>query len=69
MLAESTAGDVVKGHELCCEVSRRTGIPIVWDTCGEKLLGDLQKLIGEKNDYKIFPVKLYMRPSWLDVTF
>lgn len=69
MLAESKASDVVKGHELCLEVSGRTGIPIIWDTCLERLIPELKDIIGEDSDYRLFPLKLYMRPSWLDVTF
>ena len=71
MLMETTAEDVVKGYKLCSEVSEKLGIPIVWSTCREDLLDDLSALIeaGEAGGLtmeQVYPVKLYMRPSWLD---
>lgn len=69
MLAETTVEDVIKGHELCRQVSRETGIPIVWDTCNEKLIDKLAEMAPDYEEYKVFPIQLYMRPTWLDVTF
>ncbi len=59
MLTETTAEDVVKGNVLCEEVSEKLGIPVVWNTCHEDLLDQV-------NLENVFPIRLYMRPSWLD---
>lgn len=68
LLRETTAGDIVKGYELCSKVSDILDIPIVWNTCREDLLPDLDKLTAEKGISidNVYPIKLYMRPSWLD---
>lgn len=72
MLMESTAEDVVRGYQLCSEVSARLGIPVVWNTCREDLLDGLKVLMeagGGENviDWEtVYPLTLYMRPSWLD---
>ncbi len=69
LLRETTAEDIVKGYKLCRQVSDKLGIPIVWNTCREDLLDDLKQLIADENIEgleNIYPIKLYMRPSWLD---
>lgn len=69
LLRETTAEDIVKGYKLCRQVSDKLGIPIVWNTCHEDLLDDLKQLIADENIEgleNIYPIKLYMRPSWLD---
>ena len=69
LLRETTADDIVKGYKLCRQVSDKLGIPIVWNTCHEDLLGDLKQLIADENIEgleNIYPIKLYMRPTWLD---
>ncbi len=68
LLRETTAEDIVKGYELCSKVSEALDIPIVWNTCREDLLQDLDKLTEEKGISidNVYPIKLYMRPSWLD---
>ncbi|MBR3785566.1 MAG: ATP-binding protein [Firmicutes bacterium] len=63
MLTETTAEMIVKGYRLCSEVSGKLGIPVVWNTCREDLLDDLKALMDMEN---VYPLKLYMRPSWLD---
>ncbi len=69
LLRETTANDIIKGYYLCRQVSDKLGIPIAWNTCREDLLDDLKQLIIDKNIdglENIYPIKLYMRPSWLD---
>jgi len=69
LLRETTADDIVKGYKLCRQVSDKLGIPIVWNTCREDLLDDLKQLIANESIEgleNIYPIKLYMRPSWLD---
>lgn len=63
MLTETTAEDVVKGYQLCSEVADKLGIPVAVNTCREDLLEDLKALMDMEN---VYPIKLYMRPSWLD---
>ena len=69
LLRETTANDIIKGYSLCRQVSDKLGIPIAWNTCREDLLDDLDQLIKDKNIEgleNIYPIKLYMRPTWLD---
>lgn len=61
MLAETRPEDVIKGHELCMKVSEETGIPVILDVCLRKFEDDLKE-----TGYDLFPIDLYMRPSWLD---
>lgn len=67
LLNETTADDIIKGYKLCREVSKETGLPVFFSTCREDLLDDLEKAKAENglDDMKIYPIKLYMRPSWL----
>lgn len=61
LLMETTPQDVISGFELCSAVSEKTGIPIVWNVCWKEHEQEL------RNICKLYPVKLYMRPSWLDL--
>ena len=60
--------DILKGYQLCRDISRETGIPITYTTCVEKLVPELEKAKAEQglDDMVIYPIKLYMRPTWLD---
>ncbi|MBQ0079313.1 MAG: ATP-binding protein, partial [Eubacterium sp.] len=69
MLSETTAEDVVRGHKLCKELSEETGIPIVWDTCNVKFIDQLAEIAEDYDEYKVFPLQLQLRPSWLDIQF
>ncbi len=63
LLMETTAEVVEKGHRLCVEVSRETGIPIWCDCYPAALVKESElKNVGE---YKM-PVGMHMRQSWLD---
>ena len=69
LLRETTASDIVKVYELCKQVSEKLNIPIAWNTCREDLLEDLNTIIKDRNIEgleNIYPIKLYMRPTWLD---
>ena len=61
MLAESKPDDVIKGHDLCMELSEKTKIPVVLDTCLRAFENELK---GKGLD--LLPMDHYMRPSWLD---
>ncbi len=64
LLRETTADDIVKGWLMCREIEKRTGIPLRFSTCVESLAEDLEK--KRPDDAPVFPISLYMRPSWLD---
>lgn len=74
MLSETTPDDIIKGYKLSKEVSDSTGIPLIFSTCVKplipKLKSELEKIKtknpGLYNNFKIFPILLYMRPTWLD---
>lgn len=63
LLMETTADDVVDGYELCGKVSQQTGIPLVWNVCWKEH-EDAARNAGIDN---LYPIQLYMRPSWLDL--
>ena len=68
LLRETKVEDIIEGYQLCREISRETGIPITYTTCVEKLVPELEKAKTEQglDDMVIYPIKLYMRPTWLD---
>ena len=68
LLRETRVEDILEGYRLCQDISRETGIPITYTTCVEKLVPELEKAKAEQNldDMVIYPIKLYMRPTWLD---
>jgi energy-coupling factor transporter ATP-binding protein EcfA2 len=63
MLRETTADDIIKGHELCKQVCEETGKHIVCDCYPGRLINP-EELTG-LSEY-LMPLGLYMRPSWLD---
>ncbi len=67
LLRETTIEDVEKGYRFCGIISEKLDIPIVFSCCPAALTADLQQK-GEKTgvDYRILPVALYMRETWLD---
>ncbi|MEG0291805.1 MAG: ATP-binding protein [Anaerovoracaceae bacterium] len=69
MLKETTPQDIIKGYRLCQEVSKELDLPIVWNTCRETLLDELNEELQKEGiqDMIIYPIKLYMRPSWLEL--
>lgn len=67
MVSETTTEDIIKGYRLSLEVSKSTGVPLIYSTCRIDLLENLKNEIKDQNieEMKIFPIKLFMRPSWL----
>ncbi len=63
LLSETTVDDILKGENLCKEVSERTGIPHVATYCDENMIAkmDKEKLKG----IEVKPISLFLRPSWL----
>ncbi len=68
LIRETTVGEIIKGYKLCSEISERMGIPIIFNTCIEELLDELKQRLKKEdlNDFAVYPIKLYMRPTWLD---
>lgn len=66
LLKETEAEDVVRGYHLCMELSSRFGVPLKYNCCVETLLEELKQKTAEYQDFHIFPLRLYMRDSWLD---
>jgi energy-coupling factor transporter ATP-binding protein EcfA2 len=67
LLSETTPADIHEGYQMCKDIEKETGIPIAFSTCREDLVDDL-KAANEQagiDDMEIYPIKLYMRPSWL----
>ena len=67
LLSETTPADIHEGYQMCKAIEKETGIPIAFSTCREDLIDDL-KAANEQagiDDMEIYPIKLYMRPSWL----
>lgn len=67
LLNETTAQDILDGYELCRKVEAETGIPLKFSTCRVDLLDELKEANENAGitDMEIYPIKLYMRPSWL----
>lgn len=68
MLTETTTDDILRGYELCQELTCNTGIPVVFSTCVTSLLDELKARTENDPEFRIFPMTLQMRPSWLDVS-
>jgi ATPases involved in chromosome partitioning len=66
MLAETRTDDILKGYRLVSEVSQRLNVPLRYNCCPEGLVQNLEKEANRYNDFSIFPLRLYMRASWLD---
>ena len=64
LLRETKTGDIIKGYEMCREIEKRTGIPLRFSTCVAELAGELAR-VGP-DDMLIYPINLFMRPTWLD---
>lgn len=69
MLRLTKAEDLMEGFLLCQQVSEATGIPIQATCCVEQLCGQVKALAEERKlSMELFPIQLYMRPTWLDVS-
>ena len=49
LLRETTVEDILYGYEMCCKVSDRLGIPVVYNTCVTDLLDELLAEAAAKN--------------------
>lgn len=63
LLKETTIWDIIKGHDLCKQVEKETGIPLKYD-CYDKDIEEINRHLEWEDS--LFPMDLYMRPGWLD---
>jgi len=61
LLRETTPEDVWKGRSLCLEIADELGIPLTANCCEARLARQLAPM------ERVWPIDLYMRPSWLDL--
>ncbi|MGI6764103.1 MAG: hypothetical protein ACOX4S_02145 [Anaerovoracaceae bacterium] len=47
-------------------VSRALGISVKYNCCVEGLVEELTDKTGDMADFKIFPIKLFMRENWMN---
>ncbi|MDD2215655.1 MAG: hypothetical protein PHE41_03680, partial [Eubacteriales bacterium] len=67
MLMETWIEDIMKGYWLCSCLSQKLQIPLVFNCCMEEVLTRFkEKKTKLPDDLILYPIKLYMRPSWLD---
>lgn len=66
LLSETRPEDLIRGHRLCQQISQATGIPLLMDCCREDLLPEFLNLARREGlAVNPFPLRLFMRPSWL----
>ena len=68
LLRQTTPQDILRGYALCRRLSEQTGIPIRCSTCVRDLVPQLREEAARQGlaDLRIWPIDLYMRPTWLD---
>ncbi|MDX9887781.1 MAG: ATP-binding protein [Anaerovoracaceae bacterium] len=64
----TTIEDLLKGVDLCKNVTEQTGIPLIYTMAIDDFVEELSQAIKEKNiQGTVFPVKLFARPHWLNL--
>jgi hypothetical protein len=63
MLKDTTVEDILKGDSLSRKLSEITGVPVVYTVIEERLFSELN---GLKTEGEVFPIRLFMRPHWMD---
>ena len=58
---ETTPEDIIKGAELVREVSRLSGLPVVWHSVEGKFVEQVKNQLGEG---EILPIEIYMCKPW-----
>lgn len=58
---ETSAEDIIKGAELVREVSKLSGLPVVWHSVESKFVDQVKNQLGEG---KILPIEIYMCKPW-----
>ena len=62
---ETTADDLAYGLEVCGEIRKKTGIPIVFSVGTEEVIRAFSKRFSQE---KTCTIAVYTRPDWLDIT-
>lgn len=58
---ETAAGDILKGAELVHEISKRSGLPVVWHSVERKFVDQVRNQLGNG---EILPIEIYMCKPW-----
>lgn len=62
LLKNTREEDVIRGHKLVGEVSKATGLPVLYETAIKSVVDEIKK---KHNDLSMFPLDLYMRETWM----
>lgn len=62
LLKSTTKEDVLRGHKLITEVSKATGLPVVYETAIKSVVDEVNQ---DNIDLGMFPLDLYMRETWM----
>lgn len=66
MLTQTSENDIKKGYELCVELSNCLDIPLIYNCYPDFLQADrIKELFNDGT--KLFSIRLFMRPKWLDM--
>lgn len=67
MLKETTKEDILKGHSLVKEVSKKTDLEFVFDVCVKNVADEIlnDENISKEVKEKIFPIDLHFREDWM----
>lgn len=66
LLRETKVEDIIKGYHLCNELSQKISVPLKYNCCVNEIIEELKNKTNNFPGFTIFPMKLYMRDSWLD---
>ncbi|MEG0391920.1 MAG: ATP-binding protein [Anaerovoracaceae bacterium] len=68
MLRETTAEDILSGFALSKAVCEELELPLIFNVCERHLIQEVKAAALDKGmDLpELYPIDLYMRPSWLD---
>lgn len=66
LLMETKTEDILKGYELCQELSEKLDVPVRYHCCTKEIWDELKAGSKQIQDTEVFLMKLYMRNSWLD---
>jgi len=61
MLKSTTVDDILKGQELCREVSKKLDLPI----CYTAAIEEIARKLPEDIEGELIPLKLFMREGWM----
>ena len=68
LLLQTSLEDILKGNRVAKETADMLGVPLVYNTCIETLVPELEKYRDENGlEGEIFPIRINMRDSYLDI--